>query len=349
MSALPLLIGHDRALAPLRRAAREGRQHHALLLQGPEGIGKRLAALHLALFGVCDAEDPAARPCGVCKACRDAMHPEHLHPDVGFVEPDPTKKTALLDVGRIRQVVSGAGLARWRGRFRTWIIDPADAMNAAAQNALLKTLEEPNPGTGFILVTARPKALLPTIRSRCLQVRLTPVPTPAIAQWLQARGVAPDDAQEAARRAGGRPGHALTLSEPEAMAHRTEARDALLRALGGTAGEMFQWGESVGKAGRTAAREALDLVDELLRDVVLQGAGGDHAARALHPDLADGFDRWVTVLWPDGVARLTDTVADARRSLDLNVSARAVMDALVLQVAAELGPARTALARRPIP
>lgn len=341
MTGLPQLLGHERALAPLLRAAREGRQHHALLLEGPEGVGKRAAALQLALVGVCEAA-PDQRPCGVCKACQDALHPEHLHPDVGFLEPRADRKTRLIDVEQIREVVGKAGYARWRGRQRTWILDPADAMNAQAQNALLKTLEEPNEGTGFILVTSRPRALLSTIRSRCLRVTLTPVAPDTLADWLtRVHGVDAEHAVPIAHLSDGRPGVALQMVGEEGLGAIHARRDALLAALGSSAEAMFDHAEAIGKRGREEALAVLDIIEEILRDVVVT-ATTDRRLR--HPDLEDGLQRAAGMLWPDGVARLSQAVEDARVALSLNVSARAVMDAVLMKLGAELGPTRKHLA-----
>jgi len=278
----------------------------------------------------------------VCKACQDALHPEHLHPDVGFLEPKADRKTRLIDVEQIREVVSKAGYARWRGRFRTWIIDPADAMNPQAQNALLKTLEEPNPGTGFVLVTARPRALLTTIRSRCLRVTLTPVPPAQLTTWLRDRhDVDPDRAHQVALMADGRPGLALRLAGDDVLDATRTRRDALLHALTGSAEDLFGFAETIGKAGREEALAVLDVVDELLRDVVVT-ATSDQPLR--HPDLRERLARIVPVLWPDGVSRLSQAVQDARVAIGLNVQSRAVLDAVLMRMGAELGPARKQLA-----
>lgn len=341
MFTLPDIPGHQTTLAPLLRAARSGDLHHAILLQGPEGVGKRAFAQHLALAGICEAEAPERRPCGICKACQEGLHPEHRHPDVAVLAPDPTKKTPIIPVDAVREMVGQASLARWRGRFRTWIIDPADALREDAQNALLKTLEEPHAGTGFILVTSRPRLLLPTIRSRCLQVRLTPVGDEVLIPWLVQQGASEPTARQAARWAQGRPRVARDWIDEDATQRRLgRVQDLALVISASSADDIFAYSQTVHKGGTAAASETLDLIEEILRDVVIAATQPEPAL--LHPSLAPAMSRAADALWPDGIQRLSDAVEDARTALRLNISARAVIDAILMRLCGELGPARMA-------
>ena len=197
------IVGQDRAVATLRRALAAGRLGHAYLFAGPPGVGKRSTALALALACVC-AEAPG-RGCGRCPECH--LIGAGSHPDV-FVEDlaraQIERPTAThLSIEQVRRVRSQLAMRPIRGNHKIGLIEPAERMTADAQNALLKTLEEP-PGTAtLILVTANADALLPTIRSRCQRIRFTPLPTDLVERLLVAEGVLAAAAQAASRLADG--------------------------------------------------------------------------------------------------------------------------------------------------
>lgn len=337
MSALPEILGHDSARARLWRAAIAERLHHAYLFEGPEGVGKRLVALRLAMVTNCEAPG-RIEPCGVCRSCTTIQ--AGTHPDVVWLEPPADRASGTIPVDSVRELVRQSGYHRFGSRFRLIIIDPAEALQPAAANALLKTLEEPPAGTGFILLAQSGRALLPTIVSRCQRVRFQPVPEPQLTAWLRARGVAAPAA--VARIAQGCPGAALTAAEGE-MEARVALRAELLTVLASGPAELFKWSEQVaagGKAGGEAVERLLRVIEDLLRDVVVVGGGSDLPLH--HEDAPAVVERWASVLWPGGVTACAEAVAKARQQLALNVTARLVIEALVARIAFELGPARRA-------
>src|ERR1041384_6963568 len=181
--------GQERAVRLLRSALASGQVHHAYLLAGPQGTGRERLARVFAQAANCEAE-PEQRPCGRCDNCK--LIERGNFPDVSWhmpqseriargqlqkadLEGSPSKE---IRVDEIRELSKRLSLAAVRGRRKVAILAPADAMNERAQNTLLKTLEEPPPGTTFLLVSANPDALLPTIRSRCARVQFVPVARP---------------------------------------------------------------------------------------------------------------------------------------------------------------------------
>jgi len=327
-------IGHDRVLASLYRAAEEDALHHAYLLEGPEGVGKRQIADLMALTVNCTEDRAEKRPCGRCNTCRTIR--DGTHPDVLVLEPDPTKASASIPVDAVREVIRQAGYHRYGARRRVVIVDPAEAMAEPAANALLKTLEEPPEGTGFFLVTHNAQALLPTIRSRCQRVRLGAVPTSAISRWLSSRKV--DDAEVLAQLALGCPGRALALSG-KGLTARASLRSQLFDVLNGPIDEVFGFSQRLCKGGRADYGPKVDallsLVEDLLRDVVVVGAGGD--AGLLNADASDDVKAMARRLYPDGVTRCTEAIQDARDQLSVYVSGRLVVDSLICRVRQALG------------
>lgn len=333
-----MILGHHRLMQRLWTAAAAGGLHHALLLEGPAGVGKHTLALRLACGLNCERSSPAqgpdACPCAQCPTCRAIL--AGTHPDLISIAPPPDSASGTIPVEAIREVTRQVGYHRYSARERVVVIDPAEAMQESAANALLKTLEEPPPGTRFVLVTSGARALLPTIRSRCQQVRLGPVSELELVTWLEKRGLA--DATLLARLAHGCPGRALALAEG-GLAERREVRDAVLQALAGDLGTLLAASQSLAEGKRAGrANAAIDAIEDLVRDAAVAATGASVSGSWGADDR--GAQAWGTALWPGGVATLADAVASAREQLAVNVPARLVLDALFTAAATELGAAR---------
>lgn len=234
------ILGQETAVTTLERALVTGRVHHAYRFEGPDGVGKEMAAFALAQALVCAAGDPLG--CGRCDACRRAVTLTEgrpsvpLHPDVRLVErglypPDVlgqrTEEAKDISVHQIRAIVlANAQFPPHEGRARVFILRRAEEMSVGAANAILKTLEEPRQGTHFILLTARPDRLLSTIRSRTLPLRFGPLPDDVLKGVLTERGVPPERWDLALELSGGSASAALALTDAEESA----ARDAFVGA-----------------------------------------------------------------------------------------------------------------------
>jgi DNA polymerase-3 subunit delta' len=213
-AAEALLPWHrDLATAMLQQRSR---WPQALLIAGRRGLGKRALALHFARALLCEAPRPGGDACGVCPSCLYVA--VGAHPDLRLIEPllfDEEGNVTVVDaitVDRIRELTAFTQLSTHRHRAKVAVIAPAEAMNAAAANALLKTLEEPPADTYLMLVSHQSARLPATIISRCQRL---PVPEPDAASavtWLKAQGVA--DADRVLAQAGGAPLLALELADP---------------------------------------------------------------------------------------------------------------------------------------
>ncbi|MFN0008953.1 MAG: DNA polymerase III subunit delta' [Planctomycetota bacterium] len=288
-------VGHVERIEKLLRAAAGKRLAHALLFTGPEGIGKFLAAEWLA-FGLLCARGPA-RPCGTCGPCKRLL--AGTHADVLIVDPEAEGEEEIK-ISRITyrekdpqpNVGDFLALKPMEGGWRVVILRDAGRMNEEAQNALLKTLEEPGTDTLLVLVASRPEALLPTTRSRCVPVVLHPLDRATAAGILRGQGIEAEEAAVLARWSSGAPGAALGLHARSAAAMRTAIEEVLRGDLDPLAAAA-RIGELEGEfPGRTPASQAraraktfLDLVLAVLAD--LERAGAGLAAEALaHGDLA---------------------------------------------------------------
>ncbi len=198
-------------LARLEAARASGRLAHGWLIKGPAGIGKINLALVFA-HRMLNQVDPAtpAPPLGAAEAAtaqRDRHAPADHDPDLHWLFPAEDKRTIAID--QVRDVTEALGLKGYRGGEKVVIVEPAEAMTAAAANALLKTLEEPTARTYLLLVSHRPERLLPTIRSRCQALAVPRPPAEEVAAWL---GIDAVEARETLRVARGAPMRALELT-----------------------------------------------------------------------------------------------------------------------------------------
>jgi len=195
----------------LRAQLGAGKLHHAVLLSGPGGIGKRVLADALTDALLCEDRTPKGG-CGSCRGC--VLARAGTHPDLLRVEPEEAGKQIKID--QIRALADFVNKTSSLGSRKVVLIDPADAMNSYAANSLLKSLEEPSPGTHLLLLSSAPGRLLPTIRSRCEHLRLGLPLRAAALEWLRHRGAA--DADALLEAASGRPLAALELVQVGALA-----------------------------------------------------------------------------------------------------------------------------------
>jgi DNA polymerase III subunit delta' len=255
------IVGQDSAVALLQRRMAAGRMGHALMFTGPHGVGRRTTAVALAASLLCESpvtsknngEFPELEDdfqltdaCGLCSDCKTLA--AGTHPDMAVISkelaahhPDPSvrnRKMQNLSIGVIKHfLLNGAYLAPSRGRGKVFIVREAELMTHVAQNALLKTLEEPPPGVTIILLCRRAEQMLPTTISRCHTVQFGPLPSEFVTEQLVRAEVPQDQAAFWAAFTDGSVGRSLSLAASEMYPVKCEIIDELARlAPGGDAG-----------------------------------------------------------------------------------------------------------------
>lgn len=269
-------LDRSRVVAGIERTMASGEVPHAWLLLGPSGSGKRSTALAMSAALNCTVEPGVG--CGTCSSCARIMRARY--PDVHHIVPEGP----LIPVDVIREsVIPEASRSPFEGRRKVFVIEEADRMNDSAQNAILKTLEEPQPDTVFVLLSGSEEELLETIRSRCRVARLEPVSEARIVELLEEDGASEEVALLAARLSEGDFERARNLAEDEVVMQRRgtwlgivarlnspvdaldaaaevieETKHAVKEREGVQKGEIEQLAEAMGEGRGTAgARNAL--------------------------------------------------------------------------------------------
>lgn len=247
------LSGQEGPTGLLAGLLQAGRLPHALLFTGPVGVGKNSLARALGAALNCAGPDPDHSPCGRCLSCRKIA--KDTHPDLITVAPGgeegppaskeegPAKsKKRIINIQEIRALRRAMALKPFEGRVKVFILREADRLGWEAAAALLKTLEEPPPNSALFLTSAAPGQVLPTIRSRCLALRLNPLPLVEVLRVLdEQRGLAGPEARLLAALADGALGSALA-GDPEATWGRWRTVNEIMGAGSPAESLALAWG-----------------------------------------------------------------------------------------------------------
>lgn len=361
------LAGHEERMERMRLAASTGRFPQSLLLHGAAGVGKQRLALWTGALLLCD-EPPAAAPCGRCRSCRLAARLEH--PDLHWHFPLPRPKGApshklgekleearMEELGRrresplepaaeegptgiylaaVEEVRSQAARRPAMGRRAVFVLGDAEAMvpqaaNPEAANAFLKLLEEPPPHVFVILTSSRPGALLPTIRSRALAVRVPPLEREKVERFLVTEaGLEADEARRAARLSQGSIGRALRLAAGREAGERELASAMLGAALSERGSDGLRVAATVPSFGaRGEFSAALAALAELLRDLL--SASVEREELAFDPEGARRLAGRRRPR-PEAVARAMDRVEEARSAASGNLNPQAIAATLLVDL-----------------
>ena len=272
---------------------------------------------------------PGNDACGECGSCRRIAR--GVHADVLLVQP---VDSGAIKIDQIREAIDRSAYRPFEGRRRVVVIDEADALLAEAQNALLKTLEEPPSASVFVLITARPDLLLPTVRSRCHQLRFGPLAPAEVASVLMRdHGFAEADAHAAAAASDGSLGRALQDTAEDAVEAREAAAKLLHSAAGSSDSRRRLEGARflAGSGDRADVGRRLLALASLVRDLGLMTARADEQALA-NRDLKPQLQPLLRAFDGDRVVRAFSAIDRALWALDRNASLKIVADWVALQL-----------------
>ncbi len=328
-------LGQDHLLARLQPALEQRREAHAYLLTGPPRVGKLTLAREVAQAVNC-LRGPGA-PCGQCVQCRriaDGLHADVRVVDIEFsrmVEGRATVNTITIDA--IRELERTVNINPFEGSRSVIIIDGAVSMSTEAANALLKTLEEPPPGVLFLLLADDEEALLPTIRSRCQELKLLPMSKRDMLEYLtQQRGASDSEADMLYRLSRGCLGWALrALDDPQTLDQRRADLERMREIVGAGLDARFGYANEVAAlfgSNRAAARELLVLWLRWWRDLLLVKEG---AGEFLHnSDHAEDLRAHAETLSVAQIASFLRRLLDTMAALDANANPRLALETLML-------------------
>jgi len=285
--ALDDILGHEQIRAGLKAAFDADMVHHAMLFCGPPGVGKAATARAFAALTACPRRARDGDACGACKSCErilgHATGEEMRHPDVLWIT---TETSAIIKIAQIRKILGIVPYPPIEALVRTVVIEPADAMNVEAANALLKTLEEPPSTTRFILVTQRPDALLTTIRSRCQPLHFGRLSDDDVTDGLQRAGLDEARAERVASLADGSLGAALELIDDPVLAQGDDILERCVAVRPGDATAALALAGELSDPKDQVPR-VLELLHRFYRDAMLVSTGAADRVRLTHPHLAD--------------------------------------------------------------
>lgn len=325
------IIGHTWAVDVLRADVGLGRPRHAYLLAGPSGVGKRTLAAAFAQALLCSAADA---PCGHCRSC--GLAAKDAHPDLFTLAPVVSGKRILSEKIRIepvRELVYQLSLKPVEASRRVARLIEFSAAEPPAQNALLKTLEEPPGPTVMILTASRPDDLLPTIVSRCTVLELRRMPVEQVQAALMERWDVPAARAELlAHLSGGRLGHAVRSHlDPHALEDRGQRLDELCRLMRESRVGRLAYVEALSRSGDSdQVQELLEEWQSFLSDLLLISlrAGAPRA----NPDRGEVLNQLAGRISPRQAQAAIRTIQRTRSAVQRNANLRLALDVLVLDL-----------------
>jgi len=310
----------------LRQRVSEDRLPHAMLFCGIEGLGKLEIARQFAQSILCEQPDDNGEPCQVCRSCSQFI--SKSHPDFYLLEPEEEGKAVKVD--QIRGLIGHFNLASHYGRYRVAIISPAESMNLAAANSLLKSLEEPPENTLIILVSSHSATLPSTILSRCQRVNFDAPGTDMAVNWLNNHQDDFPDSDIAGKErellamAYGAPLKAVTSADSEQIALRNEIFEHFMAVAEGTETALSgntQWL-------KTGITTPIQWVYSWISDLIKLK---NHLnAAIINHDKSTDLQKLAQKVELEGLYRYLDTVLDTLKKQRAPLNAQMIMDDLLL-------------------
>lgn len=324
MAAFSDILGNEQIIEHLQNAIRMGKVSHAYILNAPASSGKRMIAEAFAAALQC--EKKGTEPCGVCHSCRQAA--SHNHPDIIYVQ---HAKPNTIGVDDIRvQINQDIAIKPYSSPYKIYLVDEAEKMNVQAQNALLKTIEEPPAYGVILLLTTNADAFLPTILSRCIRLDLRPVADDRLKQFLMKKcGVVDYQADLCVDFSQGIVGKAVTLAS---SAHFNEIKEAALQLVKRV--KDIELSEMIGAVKHISEykleiNDFFDLMMIWYRDVLLYKATADVNGLIFKDEVYE-IKKQANTSSYHGIELILEGLEKAKMRLDANVNFDLVIELLLL-------------------
>lgn len=316
------ILGQDSIKSYMKKALERQHLSHAYIISGEEGMGKRMLAGAFAMALLCD--EGGISPCGKCHSC--IQFATGNHPDVSWV----THEKASIGVDEIRtQLVEPMLIKPYHSRFKVYIVDEAELLTVQAQNALLKTIEEPPEYGVVMLLSTNPDMFLQTIRSRCTMLKMVPLPDEQVKQYLLNQGTPADQAEICAAFARGNLGKAISLSRSEEFAQMRELLVGMLAKVRRMElSEMMEFIRQLKEDGLDNA-QTLDFCELWYRDILYRMATGQ-SDRLIFKSERDVIERLAGESDYRKLQQVIEAIAQAKTRLNANVNFETTMELVLL-------------------
>lgn len=326
MAGFNEIIGHQQEKAHLKRAIETGKVSHAYIFSGEKGSGKHIMADAFAMALQCEGE--GERPCMKCHSCHQASSGNH--PDIIYVRHEKPGSIGVEDVRE--QLVGDVQIRPYNGRYKVYIVPDAEKMTVQAQNAILKTIEEPPEYAVILLLTANAQTFLDTIRSRCVMLNLKPVSDEQVKQYLMDQIRIPDyEADICVAFAQGNIGKAVRLASSEDFSAVKSSAMQLIRNAGRMEiSDLIDYVKEV-QDYKVSIQDYLDILALWYRDMVYFKATRDINGIVFHDEIRTIRDT-VKICSYEGVEEVMKAIETAKTRLAANVNFDLTMELLFLVI-----------------
>jgi len=316
--------GHEHIIKNLKMALQHGKTSHAYIISGPEGVGKRTVAEAFARALQC--EEYNGDSCGKCISCRS--FDSGNHPDVFYVAPTKTKSIGVEDIRE--QLIKQSEIKQYKYKYKVFIVDNADTMTVQAQNALLKTLEEPPHYVVILLLAESIDSFLPTILSRCVNLKLNPLSSALVKDYLIGReNTEEEKADFYAEYSQGCIGKALELLSDEAFAEkRKTVLECILTASDGDVISAMNCAKML--EAYKGDSSVLDIAEMFFRDVLVYSTTKDKES-IIQKDLMEDIRKTARKLSAEKIIKRYDAVIDAQKQLKMNSNYSLTMEVMLMK------------------
>ena len=326
MAGFKDIVGHEQIIEHLQNAIKTDKVSHAYILNGPDKSGKMMLAKAFAMALQC--EKKGIEGCMECHSCKQAA--SHNHPDIIYLIHDKVNTISVNDIRE--QVNQNVSEKPYSSPYKIYIIDEAEKMNQQAQNALLKTIEEPPSFVIILLLTTNADAFLPTILSRCIRLNLMPVPDEKVRNYLMKHYQIPDyQADISAAFAQGNVGKAIQLASSESFKEMKDSAVQLMKRIKEI--DVYEMGEAVKQIGeyKLSINDYFDIMMVWYRDVLMYKATMDINGLVFKEHIYE-IKRQASQSSYHGIERILKALEKAKLRLNANVNFDLVIELLLLTI-----------------